>query len=454
MYIGKMGSNSYLNRIGLNHSGRNQNSTFLKWNQSFTRRDSVMISSGTAQNKCESGIYRPNGNSMRVIEPVEYTYVVPDERLRTYEIIPPSERTSYTEKDALLDQYMKQFRINGRIEGDKFVWDSSKPAGICLASQVSEAELERFRQELNEKGLGDEIDWRGVESDFVQMNVGFDNIERLETKADFLASRYAVLKDRIEKQYTGDEQKQEMQKLEEIYSKEKERMADSYGDTIGKFYEGLGQTGVSEEMRNSVLAMIDKKAAAYGDYLAQTDLYTLMDEVHPPAGHELQCALGSIQLDGSSDQWLKQDDAYMAARLRESFLASKEGQGFGKQESNEQALYDIKDLSFAGVYAKSLSGQLKRPNMVWSTSKSDSELGSFFANQRVAEQRKIESADISSKLADMLHKTYEPFMEKFMDALDQTLDENQALVNEKPWICGLVRTSHINRNLVYASYQS
>lgn len=433
MYIGKMGSNSYLNRIGLNHSGRNQNSTFLKWNQSFTRRDSVMISSGIAQNKCESGIYRPNGNSMRVIEPVEYTYVVPDERLRTYEIIPPSERTSYTEKDALLDQYMKQFRINGRIEGDKFVWDSSKPAGICLASQVSEAELERFRQELNEKGLGDEIDWRGVESDFVQMNVGFDNIERLETKADFLASRYAVLKDRIEKQYTGDEQKQEMQKLEEIYSKEKERMADSYGDTIGKFYESLGQMGVSEEMKNSVLAMIDKKAAAYEEHLAQTDY---------------------IQLDGSSDQWLKQDDAYMAARLRESFLASKEGQGFGKQESNEQALYDIKDLSFAGVYAKSLTGQLKRPDMVWSTSKSDSELGSFFANQRVAEQRKIESADISSKLADMLHKTYEPFMEKFMDALDQTLDENKALVNEKPWICGLVRTSHINRNLVYASYQS
>ncbi len=433
MYIGKIGSNSYLNRIGLNHSGRNQNSTLLKWNQSFTRRDSVMISSGIAQNKCESGIYRPNGNSMRVIEPVEYTYVVPDERLRTYEIIPPSERTSYTEKDALLDQYMKQFRINGRIEGDKFVWDSSKPAGICLASQVSEAELERFRQELNEKGLGDEIDWRGVESDFVQMNVGFDNIERLETKADFLASRYAVLKDRIEKQYTGDEQKQEMQKLEEIYSKEKERMADSYGDTIGKFYESLGQMGVSEEMKNSVLAMIDKKAAAYEEHLAQTDY---------------------IQLDGSSDQWLKQDDAYMAARLRESFLASKEGQGFGKQESNEQALYDIKDLSFAGVYAKSLSGQLKRPDMVWSTSKSDSELGAFLANQRVAEQRKIESADISSKLADMLHKTYEPFMEKFMDALDQTLDENQALVNEKPWICGLVRTSHINRNLVYASYQS
>ncbi len=433
MYIGKIGSNSYLNRIGLNHSGRNQNSTLLKWNQSFTRRDSVMISSGIAQNKCESGIYRPNGNSMRVIEPVEYTYVVPDERLRTYEIIPPSERTSYTEKDALLDQYMKQFRINGRIEGDKFVWDSSKPTGICLASQVSDSELERFRQELNEKGLGDEIDWRGVESDFVQMNVGFDNIERLETKADFLASRYAVLKDRIEKQYTGDEQKQEMQKLEEIYSKEKERMADSYGDTIGKFYESLGQMGVSEEMKNSVLAMIDKKAAAYEEHLAQTDY---------------------IQLDGSSDQWLKQDDAYMAARLRESFLASKEGQGFGKQESNEQALYDIKDLSFAGVYAKSLSGQLKRPDMVWSTSKSDSELGAFFANQRVAEQRKIESADISSKLADMLHKTYEPFMEKFMDALDQTLDENQALVNEKPWICGLVRTSHINRNLVYASYQS
>lgn len=433
MYIGKIGNNSYLNRIGLNHPGRKQDSTFLKWNKPFTRQDSVMISSGTGQNRCEPGIYRPNGNSMRAFAPIGYTYVVPDEGLRTNEIIPPSERTSYTEKDALLDQYMKQFRIDGRIEGDKFVWDSSKPAGICLASQVSEAELERFRQELNEKGLGDEIDWRGVESDFVQMNVGFDNIERLETKADFLASRYAILKDRIGKQYTGDEQKRQMQKLEEIYSREKERMADSYGDRIGKFYESLGQTGVSEEMKNSVMAMIDKKSAVYEDYLAQTDL--------------------NAQLDGSSDQWLKQDDTYMAAQLRESFLASKEGQGFGKQESNEQALYDIKDLAFAGAYAKSLSEQLKRPDMVWSTSKSDSELGAFLANQRAAEQRKIESADISGKLADMLSSTYEPFMEKFMDALDKTLDENKALVNEKPWINGLVRTSHINRELVYASYQ-
>ena len=45
-------------------------------------------------------------------------------------------------------------------------------------------------------------------------------------------------------------------------------------------------------------------------------------------------------------------------------------------------------------------------------------------------------------------------MEKFMDALDRSLDENKALVKKKPWISGLIRTAHIDRKQVYASYQS
>lgn len=45
-------------------------------------------------------------------------------------------------------------------------------------------------------------------------------------------------------------------------------------------------------------------------------------------------------------------------------------------------------------------------------------------------------------------------MEKFMDALDGSLDENRALAEKKPWISGLIRTSHIDRRQVYASYQN
>ena len=102
---------------------------------------------------------------------------------------------------------------------------SSEPVKLILKDDIAKADLEKFRGELAEKGLGADIDWRGVQEDFVQIGVWFDNIERFEQKADYLASRYAVLKDRIQTQYTGEQQEAELQRLEQIYTEAKEEMA-------------------------------------------------------------------------------------------------------------------------------------------------------------------------------------------------------------------------------------
>ena len=134
---------------------------------------------------------------------------------------------------------------------------------LCAPGMVSDEKLENFRKELNENGLGEDIDWRGVIEDFCSMDIRYGNVERLETKADYIASRYAVLKDRIQTQYAGDEQKAQMDKLDSIYNQAKEEMADTYAQNIGGFYEDLGQTGVIEDMRSSVLAMVDEREAAY-----------------------------------------------------------------------------------------------------------------------------------------------------------------------------------------------
>lgn len=436
MFIGKIGIQNHLNKSAFKATGVRQSSAFEKLSRLSVRQDQFSFRSGSVQREYDAGIYRPNGSNMKSIGPFKYTKVEPDERLKA-ELLPPSERTSYTEKDALLNQYLKQYRIEGRIELDSSVPNPTEIVRVILPGQISEDELESFRQKLNENGLGTEIDWRGVEADFVQMGTGFFNIERLEMKADYLASRYAVLKDRIQNQYTGDRQFLEMEKLEQIYTETKEELADSYAGSVGEFYEGLGQSGAAADMKDGVLAMVDKKAAAYEDYLAQTDIYA--------------------EADHSSDQWLKQDDAYMAARLRESFsvaAGANEGMEPVKLQSDGRVLYDAKDLLFAGAYAKSLSEQLKNPEREWNTRETDSALGKFLAAWEGSAQKEIAKADISDQLAEMLHHVWEPFMEKFMDALDRSLDENKALVKKKPWISGLIRTAHIDRKQVYASYQS
>ena len=298
-----------------------------------------------------------------------------------------------------------------------------------MKADIAKADLEKFRGELAKKGLGADIDWRGVQEDFVQIGVGFDNIERFEQKADYLASRYAVLKDRIQTQYTGEQQEAELQRLEQIYTEAKEKMANSYAESIGGFFEGLGQSGAAADMRNSVLALVDQKANAYTAYLGKKETYANVTD--------------------PDQQWLKQDDAYMAAQLRQS--ASASSAELQTQSVNEQAPYNGNDLSFAGIYAKTLSQQLQNPT--WNVNDSDADLGQHLAAQYSALKDSARSASISEKLSNMLTSSFNPFMDRLMDSLDALINNNREWAAEKPWMSGMIRTDYIDRESVYNSFQ-
>lgn len=426
MFVGKIQANPYMGNMGI--SAARAHLPFASKQTTPARYDRVEI--GThAQANTYANIYKPNSDQMRAMGDISYTWATPDSRLQK-EILPPSEQSSYTAEDALINQYMKQSRIDGFFDGNTFVRTSSEPVKLILKDDISKADLEKFNRELAEKGLGDEIDWRGVEGDFVQIGVGFDNIERFEQKTDYLASRYAVLKDRIQTQFTGEYQEAELQKLEQIYTEAKKEMANSYAESIGGFFESLGQTGAAADMRNSVLELVDQKANAYTDYIGKMGAYASITD--------------------SDKQWLKQDDAYMAGQLRQSAAASL-GE-LQKQSVNEQAPYDGNDLSFAGIYAKNLFQQLKNPT--WNVNENDTALGQHLAVQYDALKSSAGNAGISGKLSNMLTSAFNPFMERLMDSLDALIDSNRGWAAEKPWMSGMIRTDYIDRESVYHSFQN
>lgn len=374
------------------------------------------------------GIYQPNKCQMRAFAATSYTTIAPDKRLQQ-ELLPPSEQSSYTENDALINQYMKQSRIEGYFDGDTFVQTSSEPVKLFLKKDISNEDLEKFRNDLITNGLGTEIDWHGVENDF-NMSMNFDNIERFEQKVDYLASRYVVLKDRIQTQYVGDKQDAELQKLEQLYTKTKENMADSFAKNIGGFFEDLGQSGTAKEMYDSVLSIIDKKSNDYINHLSKNYIYGKITD------HD--------------KQWLKQDDGYMAAQLRESLAAVSERTA---QTVNDKTPYNEKELVFAGIVAKKFSQQLKNP--MWDTftiGSDDTDLGKHLAEQYNSMVDKIQNGAINEKVSNMLKDSFKPFMENFMDALDTKINQNRDLVSKNPWQNNLIRTNLINRENVYTAF--
>ena len=426
MFVGQIQSNIYIGNMGI--LAVRASLPYAPQQTTPTRYDRVEMGTHVQTNP-HSGIYKPSSGQMRVLNTPACTKVAPDSRLQA-ELLPPSEQASYTEEDALYNQYMKQFRVDIYLYGDGSENSSSEPLKLITKDDISKEDLEKFRSELAENGLGDEIDWRGVESDLWRIGIDFDNVQRFEQKADYLASRYAVLKDRIQTQFTGDKQEAELQKLEQIYTEAKEEMANTYAEKIGGFFEDLGQSGAAEDMRNSVSALVDQKANAYTDYIENNRDY--------------------VSVTDPDKQWLKQDDAYMAAQLRQSAgTSSAETQ---KQSVNERAPYDGKDLAFAGVYAKTLSQQLENPK--WSVYDSDEALGRHLAARYGALKTGAGNAGVSEKLSNMLASAFRPFMDRLMDSLDALIDSNRGWAAEKPWMSGTIRTSYMDRESVYRSFQN
>lgn len=389
-------------------------------------RTDRFVKNTEAGKQAASFLYTPPGNRLQVLH-VPQTESLPSDARLTKTLIPPSEKPPMTEEDALMNQYMKQFRFELRQEGDKIV-AHSETGKIAMPVLVKKEELEAFRNELVENGLG-EIDWKGVRGDFWGMNMTFSNMESFEMKADYLASRYAVLKDRIQNEYTGEKREVEMAKLEEIYDQTKETFADSFAKTVGGFYEDLGQSGTVAEMKASVLAMVESKAAAYEAHLKQAGDY---------AG-----------LEHSENQWLRQDDGYLASKLREHMAAA------GKPEETRAAgaPYSKEELIFAGMHAKDMSKRIETAAQEWDYNQSDDALGRFFAEQKKEMDDQLGSAGISGKLSGMIRNSFSGFMNKYMDTLDQKIERNQESVSKRPYFAGLMRTEYIDRDRVFEAFQ-
>lgn len=326
-------------------------------------------------------------------------------------------KSHYTEEEALWNQYMKQYRDSLKIVDGKLVVNGD-PRNALLG-KVSGEELEQYRLKLEQEGIGDDIDWRGVESDFKKMDVNFDNAGYLNTKIDYIASRYAVLKDRIEKNYSGDEKEQQLLRLNEIMDSTKKTIIDSYGDSIGDFYEEYGHSGTKAELEESLSKGIDQRVAQYEDHLQKSESY---------AG-----------LGDTTAKWLQQDDGYMAARLREDMEAS----GDTSVRAGETG-YTLQDLEVAGVYAAECKERLDNQGVFWSDN--EQRLGLDLAVQGMKTDYLANQGNLSGKLQNLLQDTFQTYKDKYIDLLEQTLKEKATHFNTP------MKTS-IDREEVSAVYE-
>lgn len=212
-------------------------------------------------------------------------------------------RGDYKVKDALTSLWKathNRFNLN-----DPTTWQN-----LSTSLTPTQEELDSMQKELSQNGLDGTVDWAGLRGEL-------DSFRELKSEdlgdgIDYFSSRYVAIKDKLERNFSGDELAAQQEKLGAVYQQGVSYLVDGYAKKMEKEL-GLSN-GQAQTVRESLQVNLDQAILHYE---------SVLDQVKAPAS--------------PSDAWLQNHDAYIAARLRETTTSSSEA-------SEGEGLYTMNDL--------------------------------------------------------------------------------------------------------------
>ena len=158
---------------------------------------------------------------------------------------------------------------------------------------------------------------------------GTSSLDTVANDIDYFSSEYAQYKTRIEQQYTGEAQKAELVKLENMLASRVGEAATNFAKSVGGFLETNGVTGEQDAIRNSFLDIYEQRKTDYLNFIAE----------NPDYAH----------VKGTADEWLLTAGNFMGEQLRFAYISQHPEMNLTSQYG-----YSVDDLNAAGTLAKEL----------------------------------------------------------------------------------------------------
>ena len=291
------------------------------------------------------------------------------------------ETQTFNLKDLDDPEKSKEFLENWRMQAR---WD----LGIQDGGPTKDEVISAYIQDLRQNGLDGSVDWSALTRELDAFKA--TSPEELEDGLDYLASRYVAARDKLERNYTGEELTAQLAKLEEVYQAGKSGMIDGYTQTL---QDNLGLSDSdAQAVRDSFSSILAEKEETYRGALKQV--------------HE------AVEQTGPDSVWLKNHDAYIASQLR---AADKAGQS--------EARYSVQDLAAAGQIAQSYRTEIFDASFC-GRNEATLALGLSLADMKA--ETMISKGLVSENMAALLRNSRAQGHENALTALDQALAQRES----------------------------
>ncbi len=267
-----------------------------------------------------------------------------------------------------------------------------------------------------DEAKNDGIDWENIENYVSHIQITIDNADDLQRSVHHMASMYIAAKTSLNHQFADHEDilSEKMNKLEQLWTQAKNRLVNSYQNSVGRFYEQMGNPGAASQLGKEFSSAIDKRAEEIESLAKERGILDKKDNV--------SYALLSFGLEAMSlDNWIDNPDAEVSS---------------------------LKELEAAGFVAKAAT---KMNPHEWNLM-SDNELGIHLAVQYMKIAHTLSHWGMGEEMSSLLLSSFETYMNRQLD--DTSIHSPNTFTTYQHALKQYQKTGDIEKAFIAASNQA
>ena len=260
---------------------------------------------------------------------------------------------------------------------------------------VSGMSKSEFLDYVRENGLDKAIDWSAAEYAFR----GEKNYTNFSEFTDYCAAFCASLEDRIKTDFSGDEQKEQLEILYNTFDNAIKDFTDQLSEGVDYTFGTLGADIDMDKFADSIRQVMYDKKNAYAEFIENNKDY---------AG-----------LEGSVDSWLERDVNYMTEALRQAYSPSD-------VQSGNDELWSENDILVIGMMASKFTHEADMHGRGSVLEYHDEEnMGLVIALNWLSTQKITEEFDVSDSAKGLIGELFEKYAQSFIDRVNITLEKQR-----------------------------
>ena len=250
---------------------------------------------------------------------------------------------------------------------------------------------DEFAEYMKTHELDKEINWHSVDMQ-VWGSCDFDSFTKF---TDHLSALYASLEDRIMTDFEGDEQAEQLEKLNAVYDKAVNEIIDNIVGRTEQSFSDLGAELPEGKLEKSIRQVISDKIDAYRSFIAENDDYA--------------------EIKNTDDKWMVRDIGFMTNALKNAHQPSN-------TETTEE-LWSENDILVLGMFGSMYSGaagdeladlQVLRAN-------DEESLGLEVSVQWLKDQKVLSAFEPDEEIKSLCGKLFEKYVENLIKNADNAI---------------------------------